>query len=303
MKHFENLLNRFNEQMLTRRQMIQACAVAAASAAVPAFAADAGLKAVWANHYTYVAPDLKKTRDWYHEVYGMQIGHEEAKLSHMWFGDKGGDTLMIIRQANPGEAAPRVERFSFTVATWDKKAIEAELVRRGLQPKSDGDKGFWIKDPDGLEFGLFAKDYIKRPAPKAEKPALWRALSVNHTVNYAPDYRKTADWYKDLLGLRETHDSKRDTYQWYGDSVWIPTALREGGKTSAALSSLDHVAYTIEGYRKEAVEAELNRRNLNPKVDTDLSFNCVDVNGFKMQVCDRELVPVAEKRPPRGGGF
>ena len=73
MKHFDNLFDRFTEQTLNRRQMIQACAVAAASAAVPAFAADAGLKAVWANHYTYVAPDLKKTRDWYHEVYGMQI--------------------------------------------------------------------------------------------------------------------------------------------------------------------------------------------------------------------------------------
>ena len=107
---------------------------AAASAAVPAFAADAGLKAVWANHYTYVAPDLKKTRDWYHEVYGMQIGQEEAKLSHMWFGDKGGDTLMIIRQANPGEEAPRVERFAFTLANFDKKTVEAELARRGLQP-------------------------------------------------------------------------------------------------------------------------------------------------------------------------
>jgi hypothetical protein len=207
---------------------------------------------------------------------------------------------MIIRQANPGEDAPRVERFAFTIDNWDKKSIEAELARRGLQPKSDGDKGFWIKDPDGLEFGVFAKDYMKRPAPKAEKPALWKALSVNHSVNYSPNYRKVADWYKDLLGLRETHDSGRDTYQWYGDSVWIPTSLREGGKTSAALNSLDHVAYTIENFKKDEVEAELKRRNLNPRLDTDLSFNCVDINGFKMQVCDKELVPVAEKRPPRG---
>src|SRR5215475_14137135 len=118
MKYVESLFDRFNEQTLNRRRMIQACALAAASAAVPGFAADAGLKAAWVNHYTYVAPDLKKTRDWYHEVYGMQIGHEEAKLSHMWYGDKGGYTLMIIRQANSGEAAPRVERFAFTLASW-----------------------------------------------------------------------------------------------------------------------------------------------------------------------------------------
>ena len=68
---------------MNRRDAMQTMAIAAAAAIVPrAFAAN-GLKATWANHYTYVAPDLKKTRDWYHEVFGMQIGHEEAKLSHM----------------------------------------------------------------------------------------------------------------------------------------------------------------------------------------------------------------------------
>lgn len=111
------------------------------------------------------------------------------------------------------------------------------------------------------------------------------------------DYRKLADWYKDLLTLRDTRDSGRDVYQWFADSVWIPTAVREDGKTSAELKTVDHVAYTIENYRKDPVEAELKRRNLNPRVDTDLSYNCVDINGFKTQVCDKGLVPLAEKRP------
>ena len=267
---------------------------------MPAAAVDSVLKATWVNHYTYVAPDLKKTRDWYHEVFGMQIGHEEPKLTHMWYGDKGGDTLMIIRQANAGEDAPRVEKWAFTIDNFDKKAVEAELKRRGTQPKADTDKGFWFNDPDGFEIGVFARNYIKRPAAKAEKPAVWKAISANHIVILSPNYRKLADWYKDLLSLRETHDSGRDTYQWFGDTVWIPTNTREGQKTSVALKSLDHVAYTIETFRKDEVEAELKRRNLNPRLDTDLSFNCVDVNGFKTQVCDKQLVPLAEKRPPRG---
>ena len=296
---------------MNRRDALQTMAIAAAAAVVPRALAATGLKATWANHYTYVAPDLKKTRDWYHEVFGMQIGHEEPKLSHMWYGDKGGDTLMIIRQANAGEQAPRIERWAFTIDPWDKKTVEAALKERNLQPKADTDKGFWFKDPDGNEIGLFAKDYIKRPAAAASKPALWKAVSANHIVVLSNDYRKLADWYKDLLTLRETRDSKRDTYQYFGDSVWIPTATREEtdtatgnkkrGKTSAELNTLDHVAYSIETFKKDDVEAELKKRNLNPRVDTDLSFNCVDINGFKTQVCDKELVPVAEKRPPRGG--
>src|SRR5262245_38819956 len=115
---------------IDRREFIQSLAPVAAASAIPATAAADGLKATWANHYTYVAPDLKKTRDWYHEVFGMQIGHEEAKLSHMWYGDKGGDTLMIIRQANAGEEAPRIERWAFTIDPWDKKTVEAALKAR-----------------------------------------------------------------------------------------------------------------------------------------------------------------------------
>ena len=287
---------------MDRRTFLQSMTLAAVAAAAPKGVEAAGqTKASWVNHYTYVAPDLKKTRDWYHEVFGMQIGHEDAKQAHMWYGDKGGDTLMIIRHANAGEEAPRIEKFAFTVETWDKKAVETELKRLGRQAKADSDKGFWFDDPDGNEIGLFAKDFMKRPAASAAKPGLWKAVSANHMVVYSADYRKLANWYKDLLVLRETRDSGRDTYQWFGDSVWIPTAVRPDGKTSAALKTLDHVAYSIETYKNADVEAELKRRNLNPRQDTDLSFNCVDINGFKTQVCDKQLVPAAEKRPPRGG--
>src|ERR1051326_6805111 len=92
---------------MTRREMLHGLALAAAAAATTdRIEAAGGLKAIWVNHYTYVAPDLKKTADWYREVFGMQIGHQDAKQAHLWYGDKGFDTLMIIRQANPGEDAP-----------------------------------------------------------------------------------------------------------------------------------------------------------------------------------------------------
>jgi catechol 2,3-dioxygenase-like lactoylglutathione lyase family enzyme len=284
---------------MNRRWFIQSLAAAAAAAAVPNAEAASGMKAVWLNHYTYVAPDLKKTRDWYHEVFGMQVGHAEAKLSHLWYGDKG-DTLMIVRQAESGEAAPRIEKFGFTLESFDKKAVEAELKRRGLQPKADTDKGFWFTDPEGNEIGVFAKDFVKRPAKSNEKPFLWQTVSANHIVVLTPDYKKLGAWYKDLLTLKETSDAGRDVYQWFGpSSVWIPTAVRQGAKTSAQLKSLDHVAYTITNYDSDKVADELRRRkmiNADANVKGSLGINCVDVNGLKTQVCDITLVPDAEKK-------
>ena len=256
-----------------------------------------GTKATWLSHYTYVAPDLAKTRDWYHEVFGMQIGRQDEREAHMWYGDGGGDTLMIIRQAAAGEKSPRIERFGFGVDNWDRDAVGAELRRRGLRPRPDSDSGFWFDDPDGNEIGVFAQGHFTRPSSEPSEAHLWKTLSANHIVVTSNDYRKLGDWYGELFELRETTDGGRDVYQWFGDSVWIPTAVAEGAQTSFELKTLDHVAYTIANYESAEVEAELRRRKLiEPEADVagSLGINCVDINGFKTQVCDKNLVPDAE---------
>jgi len=255
------------------------------------------LKASWLSHHTYIAPDLSQTKDWYQAVFGMQLGYEDANQAHLWFGDEGGDTLMILRQAEAGEAAPRIERFGFTIDNWDRIEIEKNLEQRGLQPQSDTDNGFWFMDPDGNEIGVFSKDYLTRPSTPEGEPQLWKALSANHVVVTSRDYRGLGDWYLNLFDLRETSDGGRDVYQWFGDSVWIPTATAEGEQTSFELKSLDHVAYTIENYNSEEVHAELTRREMKPDDNPEsLGINCIDINGFKTQVCDKSLVPDAEQR-------
>lgn len=289
---------------LNRRQLLQGAAGAAAAMALPRTAQAApAFKPVWLSHYTYVAPDMKKTADWYHEVFAMQIGQTSAKQTDLWYGDKGGDTRMIVRQANAGEAAPRIERFAFALESWNRGAVEAELKRRGLQFQADGDKGFWFKDPEGNDIGVFAKDSVKRPAARAEKPFLWKAVSANHVVVLSPDYKKLGAWYQDLLALRVTSDAGRDVYQWFGDTVWIPTATRQGEKSSGELRTLDHVAYTIDPFDSDPVVAELKRRKMIPEdanVKGSLGPNCVDINGFKTQICARQLVPDAEKNRAKG---
>ena len=286
---------------ISRRQLLRGMAVAATAAVLPMPLEAAGFKGSWVNQYTYVAPDLSKTVDWYIEVFGMQKGHADTKQVHLWYGDAGGDTLMVVRQAEAGETAPRIQKFGFTIADWNRRAVETELKRLGRQPRSDTDKGFWFDDPDGNEIGLFATDYVERPTASPGEPTLWKAVNANHIVVLTEDYEAMAAWYKDLLDLRQTRNSGRDTYLWLGDSVWIPTLVREDGVSSATLGTLDHVAYSIESFDKESVEAELKRRNLDPRLDAEYSFNCVDINGFKTQVCDKELVTFAEQRPPRGG--
>ena len=295
-------MNRGNaNRKLSRRQLLERLAIASGAIAVGHADQPKQLKAVWVNHYVYFAPDLNKTVDWYHEVFGMQVAHRSRKEAHLWYGDAGADTCMIVRQAAAGVSEAKIINIGFTLDRWDKNAVEAELKRRGLNPVSDTNRCFRFKDLEGFEIALCASNYLERPAGSNEKPAVWKAVSANHIVENSRDYGKLRDWYEDLLALKITHDSGRDVYMWMGDTVWIPTASRAGGRTSAELGTLDHVAYSIADYNNDAVKAELEKRNMQPHQDTMLSFNCRDVNNFKTQVCDKRLVPEAEKRPATAG--
>src|SRR5262245_27904621 len=145
MKQIEEILQTAQQKKMTRRALLQGLAATAAAAALPIEAlALPSFKPLWLNHYTYTAPDMKKTVDWYIEVFAMQKGHSDAKETHLWYGDTLGDTLMIVRQAQAGDVSPGITKFGFTVDHWDKNIMEAALKQRGLNPQADTDKGFWF---------------------------------------------------------------------------------------------------------------------------------------------------------------
>src|SRR5689334_21901785 len=136
MEYLEKSLRQIVHVNVTRRQLLQGVAATATMLALPFRAmAKPVFKPIWLNQYTYNAPDMKKTVDWYIEVFGMQKGAANAKETHLWFGDVQGDTLMIVRQAQAGDVAPGITKMGFTVNYWDKTAVEAELKRRNLNPQ------------------------------------------------------------------------------------------------------------------------------------------------------------------------
>jgi hypothetical protein len=54
---------------------------------------------------------------------------------------------------------------------------------------------------------------------------------------------------------------------------------------------IDHIAYTIEAWDKDAVEAELERRGLSPRPDTENSFHVKDPDGYDLQISGKEMKP------------
>ncbi|HKM66528.1 MAG TPA: hypothetical protein VJX70_05120 [Candidatus Acidoferrum sp.] len=68
------------------------------------------------------------------------------------------NTFVIPRNAPEGIAPPRVDHIAYTIESWDKNAVKAELERRGLNPRSDTENSFHIKDPNGFDLQISARD-------------------------------------------------------------------------------------------------------------------------------------------------
>ncbi|MCL5005673.1 MAG: VOC family protein [Acidobacteria bacterium] len=157
MEHvIEKLVQDFERGGITRRQLIQGLAVAftAATAAGTAQAAgESAFKAIRVNHISYRVADYAKTRDFYVDLLGMKVMHDDGKECSLVFG--ANDTVLIPR--NWPSDTPRVDHIGYTIDHWNRDRVEAELKRRGLNPVPDSKNSFHVKDPNGFDVQICSK--------------------------------------------------------------------------------------------------------------------------------------------------
>ncbi len=95
MEHIvDKLLNDFEHGKMNRRQLVQSLSVAALAAAPAAAAEGKGFQAVAVNHISYQVADYGRTRDFYADLLGMKVSHDEGKgQCYLAFGD----TFLLAR--------------------------------------------------------------------------------------------------------------------------------------------------------------------------------------------------------------
>lgn len=118
----------------------------------------------------------------------------------------------------------------------------------------------------------------------------FKAVAVNHISYQVNDYARTRDFYAELLGMKVVGDAGKQCLLILGDTntFLIPRNAPPGSTPPR----IDHIAYTIENWDKNAVKAELERRGLDPQLDTENSFHVKDPNGFDLQISGKEMKPV-----------
>ncbi|HTS63360.1 MAG TPA: VOC family protein [Candidatus Acidoferrales bacterium] len=150
----DRLVRDFEAGKLSRRQLIRNLTIAAATATAAPAAGGTGFKAVTVNHISYQVADYAKTRDFYANLLGMEVSHDDGRQCYLSFGN----TFLLPRNARQDRTAPLVDHIAYTIETWDKNAVEAELKRRGLSPTPDTEDSFHVKDPDGFNLQISGKN-------------------------------------------------------------------------------------------------------------------------------------------------
>jgi catechol 2,3-dioxygenase-like lactoylglutathione lyase family enzyme len=177
------LLNAFEDGKMTRRELIQSLALAAAASPAvasaqstpPAAEASTG-KAPWKtvhlDHISYAVSDYKRSVAFYRDLMGWEVKSDEGNQSTLKIGDIG--EIIIRNNRRPTESSPStngqggrgdrppvtgvINHISWGIAPWNTEAVEAELKRRGLKPRPDmvGDdfKSFHVLDPDGWDLQI-----------------------------------------------------------------------------------------------------------------------------------------------------
>jgi catechol 2,3-dioxygenase-like lactoylglutathione lyase family enzyme len=296
---------------MDRRQLIQGLALTATTAfcasatatAVSAPAAGKGFRAVAYNHISYNVADVARIRDFYVDLYGMKVAWDDGKQCSLECGNPP-DALYLRKLKQPGDRA-NVDHLAFSIANFNKDAVEAELKRRGLDVKDDGPKAWSTKDPDGLTIQICA---IRGVFPGAAAPRAkesdgtknlkaipgpnnksFKAIAVSHLALHVPDIPKSRDFYSDLLGMKAIYykpeEPNSECFLRFGNDAFY---LRKSDRPDHR-PYVNHFAFMVANYNQDAVEAELKRRGLDPKPDSKLAWTIHDPEGMRIEVCGKGL--------------
>jgi len=142
------LVHRFEQGALTRRQLIQRLSLLMAAAVPTAGAAQtSGLRGTGIDHVSVLVADLPRSAAFYQSVFGMSTVSEDKPNQILRLGMKR--TIVSLRHEPPAGTGT-VDHFAISVENFNRDAVTQQLSQHGLTPQNNVQFGFHVKDPDGV---------------------------------------------------------------------------------------------------------------------------------------------------------
>jgi catechol 2,3-dioxygenase-like lactoylglutathione lyase family enzyme len=131
---------------LTEEDGLKAALRAAPRPAYKAF------RATCVHHISHVCADYRKVRDYYVDLWGMRKVSDDGKVAVVEFGGSYGDPpqqVWLRGGLSPGRKQ-YVDHVGYAIEDFNSALVEAELMRRGLNPSSAGPHAWAIQDVAGF---------------------------------------------------------------------------------------------------------------------------------------------------------
>src|SRR5256886_4268277 len=269
-----------------------------------------GWKTVALDHLSCQVADYPKEAAYYAALMNWTIRSDDGRQAVLDIGDwgglvrrggyqalatpSGGDAAVAGRGGRGGAGAPRAPRnavfdsFCFGIEPWDAKKVEAELRKRGLDPKADNSgtdfQSFHVKDADGFDLQSSrghrgnrrqepASGKTSAPAPFAATN--WKTVWLDHISFEVSNYKETVAFYTALLGWKPGTDEGSQSQCQIGEVGDIIIRRGGGGRGGAPTPppttrrpAMGHISFGITPFDPDQVKAELEKRGLNARMDT-----------------------------------
>jgi glyoxylase I family protein len=140
-----NLVARFEQGSLSRRDLVRGLALLAASGTVTTAQEDLNFKAATIDHVSLQVADLQRSVDFYQKMFGFSVVSQEQARSIMRLGNTR--TLVSLNRESP---AGIVDHFAIGIPRFNRDAAARYVKERGATPLEGNFAGFHVKDPDGI---------------------------------------------------------------------------------------------------------------------------------------------------------
>jgi catechol 2,3-dioxygenase-like lactoylglutathione lyase family enzyme len=142
----DDLVSRFDQGTLSRRQLIQGLtALAAASGAGHAAAQTTPFKSTRIDHISIQVTDMARSVAFYEKIFGLRVINEDKENEIVRMG-----VTRIIVSLHRKPPVGIVDHFAIAIDDFNRDAVTAELAKHGLTAEQNLDYGFFVRDPEGI---------------------------------------------------------------------------------------------------------------------------------------------------------
>jgi glyoxylase I family protein len=143
------LLTRYETGKLSRRDLIMGLTVLAAAGTTTSAA---GLNGITLDHVALQVSDIKRSRDFYVNVFGL-VENTSPRANNSLRVDFPNGGFITLQDFNPGG---QVDHLCIKLENFDKAVVTEQLQGHGITPidlpaTAEGGAGFHVLDPDGVK--------------------------------------------------------------------------------------------------------------------------------------------------------